>query len=61
MFIKQSARRKREAEEARVSLKDGQHPVYTIPRDGVYLLVVHVWSRENTDPFTASGKCAETC
>jgi len=33
---------------------DGAQPIYTIPKDGVYLLVVHVWSRVNTQHYSAS-------
>jgi len=40
-------RKKREAQ--------GPSPsIYTIPKDGVYLVVVHVWTLVNSEPFTAS-------
>merc|ERR1719443_2864367 len=50
-------RAKREAVEDSPSLSSGNGhntPQYRMPKDGVYLVVVHVWSPVPTQHFTAS-------
>ena len=52
-----SERAKREAVEDSPSLSSGNGhntPQYRMPKDGVYLVVVHVWSPVPTQHFTAS-------
>ena len=36
------------------SPRDGNKPQYVMPGDGVYLVVVRVYAKVNSQPFTAS-------
>ena len=47
-------RRRRDAEEANVDPRTPNPPVYILPHDGVYLLVVYVGDTSNTQTFTAN-------
>jgi len=47
-------RRRRDAEEANFDPRTPNPPVYILPHDGVYLLVVYVGDTSNTQTFTAN-------